>query len=99
MKFVANVSSPDRVPAATGSTVAYAAGEYLKDGDRVAETSEEGVHGAEGGEKREPGVVPGGVLGGLPGVGHGLPQKVLRKAEISCEEVLDEGVSRTHPLG
>jgi hypothetical protein len=34
---------------------------------------EEGVHGAEGGEKREPGVVPGGVLGSLPGGGHGLP--------------------------
>ena len=73
MKLVANVRSPDRVTAAAGSTISYAAREYLKDGDRVAEIAEEGVHGAEGGEKREPGVVPGGVLGCLSGVGHGLP--------------------------
>ena len=43
--------------------------------------------------------MPCGVLGGPPCGGHGVPQKVLRNAKVSCEVVLDEGVRRTHPLG
>jgi len=99
VKLVANVSSPDRVAAAAGSAVAYAAREYEKDGDRVTEAMEEGVHGAKGFEKREPGVGPSGVLGGLAAGGNGVPQFVLRKAEVSCEIVVGERVRRTQPLG
>ena len=99
VKCVAYLSSSDRLTAAAGTAVAYAAGENLEDWDLVTETTEVGVHGAEGGEKRGPKVVPRRVLGGLTVRRDGVPQKVVRKAEISCEVVLGESVRRTQPLG
>ena len=99
VKLVANVSSPDRLTAAAGSAIAYAAREYKKDWDRVTEFAKEGVHGAEGLEKREPGVFPGGILGGLSADGHRLSELDMRKAEVSCKRVLGERVCRTQPAG